>query len=230
MTSEPIIRLNEVSVRYGRALALDGLDLEVRSGEMLALVGPSGAGKSTTLRVLVGQIAPSSGRVTMVGRDLGRDWASLKGLFGYVPDRDNHFDEFSGRGNLRFFADLYRVPHQRVEECLQLLELTEVADGMVQAYSLGMRRKLLLARALLHRPRLLFLDEPTANLDPHAAGLVRGILRDLADQGCTIVLATHDVPEAVELCDRVAVLRQGRLAAIGAPGVLQWEASCVATS
>lgn len=230
MSREPIIRLNDVCVRYGGVPALEGLNLELQAGEIMALLGPSGAGKSTTLRVLVGQVRPSRGRVTIAGRDATRGWHALKPLFGYVPDRDNHFEEFSGRGNLCFFARLYQVARERVEDCLELLELMDVADLPVDRYSLGMRRKLLLARALLHRPRLLFLDEPTANLDPRAAGLVCRALRGLADQGCTVILATHDLPQANEICDRVAVLQRGRLAALGRPDVLQLEPSCVAIS
>ncbi len=229
MLLEPIVQLNEVCVHHGGTLALDRLTLEVRRGEMLALLGPSGAGKSTTLRVLVGQVRPSSGFVTVAGRDLRRDWPSLKGIFGYVPDRDNHFEELSGRDNLSFFASLYQVGPDRVEDCLKDLRLMEVADKHVQAYSLGMRRKLLLARALLHRPRVLYLDEPTANLDPGAAALVCRLLRTQADGGCTVILATHHLPEAMELCDRVAVLRGGRLTALGTPDVLQSESSCVVT-
>jgi len=215
--TEPILRLEGVTVRYGPATALDGLDLEVRSGECLGLLGPSGAGKSTTLRVLTGQVRPSAGCVTVAGRDLGRAWTSLKPLFGYMPDRDNHFEEFSARRNLHIFAGLYGVTRARVEDCLRLVELTDAADVPVRAYSLGMRRKLLLARTLLHRPRLLYLDEPTANLDAHAADLVRRTLRSLADDGCTIVLATHNLPEAETLCDRVAVLARGRLTWDGLP-------------
>ena len=213
MGSEPIIRLEHLTVRYGRSLALDGLDLELSPGELVGLLGPSGAGKSTTLRVLTGQIRPSGGRVTVAGHDLRRDWTAVKPLFGYVPDRDNHFEEFSGRQNLRIFAGLYQVPRGRVEECLRLLELTDVAAVPVRAYSLGMRRKLLLARALLHRPRLLYLDEPTANLDHRAADLVRHLLRDVVDDGGTVILATHNQAEVETLCDRVAFLAHGRLAA-----------------
>jgi ABC-type multidrug transport system ATPase subunit len=215
--TEPILRLDGITVRYGTATALDGLDLELASGELLGLLGASGAGKSTTLRVLTGQVRPCRGRVTVLGLDLAQDWAALKASFGYVPDKDNHFEEFSARRNLQFFAGLYGVCRGRVDECLGLLDLTDAADVPVRSFSLGMRRKLLLARALLHRPRLLYLDEPTANLDAHAADLVRDTLRSLAAEGCTTVLATHNLAEAEALCDRVAVLKQGRLAALGAP-------------
>src|SRR5205823_9989064 len=126
-------------------------------------------------------------RVTTLGHDVVHDWATVKPLFGYVPDRENHFEEFTGRQNLSFFAGLYRVPPARVDECLQLVELSDAADVVVRGYSLGMRRKLLLARALLHQPRLLYLDEPTANLDVHSAAVVRRILRELVAAGGTVL-------------------------------------------
>src|SRR5439155_19970336 len=157
-----------------------------------------GAGKSSTLRVLIGQRPPSGGHVTVLGRDVVRDWAAVKPLFGYVPDRENHFEEFTGRYNLTFFADLYGAPRTRVVECLRRVELDEAADLPVRAYSLGMRRKLLLARALVHRPRLLYLDEPTANLDVHSAQRVRRLLRELVAEGCTVLLTTHNLEEAEE--------------------------------
>jgi ABC-type multidrug transport system ATPase subunit len=168
MSPDSVIRLDALTVRYGSFVAVDRLDLELRAGELFGLLGPNGAGKSSTLRVLIGQRPPTEGRVTVLGHDVVRDWAAVKPLFGYVPDRENHFEEFTGRGNLEFFAGLYAVSHGRVDECLARVELDEAADLPVRAYSLGMRRKLLLARALLHRPRLLYLDEPTANLDIHS--------------------------------------------------------------
>jgi ABC-type multidrug transport system ATPase subunit len=145
---EPIVRLERLVVAYGSFVAVDGLDLEVGRGEVFGLLGPNGAGKSSTLRVLIGQRWPSGGRATVAGLDIVCDWDRIKSLFGYVPDRENHFEEFSGRRNLQLFADLYQVPRGRVVECLDLVELSEAADLPVRAYSLGMRRKLLLARAL----------------------------------------------------------------------------------
>jgi ABC-type multidrug transport system ATPase subunit len=216
MPPEPIVRLEAITVRYGSFVALDGLDLDLHRGEVVGLLGPNGAGKSTTLRVLVGQQRPSSGRVRVAGYDLTRDWAAVKPLFGYVPDRANHFEEFSGRRNLRLFAGLYGLPSGRADECLDQVGLAEAGDVPVRAYSLGMRRKLLLARALLHRPRLLYLDEPTANLDAPSAARVRELLRGLAAAGCTVLLTTHDLAEAEEVCDRVAVLGRGRLVSLGA--------------
>jgi ABC-type multidrug transport system ATPase subunit len=215
--SEPILCLDKLTVRYGNFLAVDGLDLELKRGELFGLLGPNGAGKSTTLRVLIGQRQPSSGRVTLAGLDVVRDWQKIKPLFGYVPDRENHFEEFTGWRNLTFFAELYGVDQRRVQECLALVELSDAAKLPVKAYSLGMRRKLLLARALLHRPRLLYLDEPSANLDIHSIEVVHRILRALTAEGVTVLMTTHNMPEVEQVCDRVAILCKGRLVALDSP-------------
>jgi ABC-type multidrug transport system ATPase subunit len=198
-------------------VAVDGLSLELPAGEVFGLLGPNGAGKTSTLRVLIGQRRPSAGRVTVLGRDVVRDWQAVKPLFGYVPDRENHFEEFTGRRNLQLFAALYGVEPRRVDECLALVELSEAADLPVRAYSLGMRRKLLLARALLHRPRLLYLDEPTANLDAHSTELVHRVLGQLRGEGVTVVLTTHDMVEVEQVCDRVGILCRGKLVALDSP-------------
>src|SRR5205823_12537455 len=150
-----------------------------------------------------------------------RDWQAVKPLFGYVPDRENHFEEFTGLRNLQLFADLYGAERRRIDECLALVELSEAGHLPVRAYSLGMRRKLLLARAVLHRPPLLYLDEPTANLDIHSAGLVRRILRELVAGGGTVLLTTHNMQEVEEICDRVAILCRGRLVALDTPLALR---------
>jgi ABC-type multidrug transport system ATPase subunit len=220
---EPLIRISGLTVRYGSFVAVDALDLQLNRGELFGLLGPNGAGKSSTIRVLIGQQRPSGGRVTVAGHDVVRDWATIKPLFGYVPDRENHFEEFTGRRNLLIFAGLYRVPVERVDECLARVELTDAADVKVRGYSLGMRRKLLLARALLHRPPLLYLDEPTANLDVHSAAIVRRILREHVAEGGTVLLTTHNMQEVEEVCDRVAILCRGRLVALDTPLALRQE-------
>lgn len=223
MTSEPILRLDQLTVRYGDFVAVDHLDLELKPGELFGLLGPNGAGKSSTLRVLIGQRRPSSGRVTVAGLDVVRDWQPIKSLFGYVPDRENHFEEFTGRRNLRLFAGLYGVGVGRIQECLDMVELDEAADLPVRGYSLGMRRKLLLARALLHRPRLLYLDEPSANLDIHSTAVVHRILRALLAEGVTVLLTTHNMQEVEKVCDRVAILCRGKLVALDSPLNLRRE-------
>lgn len=221
MTPDAILRLTDLTVRYGAFRAVDRLNLELRPGELFGLLGPNGAGKSSTLRVLIGQRRPNGGSVAVAGLDIVRDWQQIKPLFGYVPDRENHFEEFSGRRNLQIFAGLYGVAAERVEECLDLVELSEAAHLPVRAYSLGMRRKLLLARALLHRPRLLYLDEPSANLDIHSTAVVHRILRALTAEGVTVLLTTHNMREVEEVCDRVAILCRGRLIALDSPLALR---------
>jgi ABC-2 type transport system ATP-binding protein len=223
--SHEVVRLEKLVVRYGSFVAVDGLDLELGAGELFGLLGPNGAGKSSTLRVLIGQQPPADGNVSVFGQDIVRHWARIKPLFGYVPDRENHFEEFSGRQNLKLFAGLYRVPTRRIDDCLARVELEEAADLPVRGYSLGMRRKLLLARSLLHQPRLLYLDEPTANLDIHSAELVRRTLRDLTAEGCTVLLTTHNMDEVEAICDRVAILCRGRLVALDSPLALRQQHS-----
>ena len=146
-----------------------------------------------------------------------RQFDRIKPLFGYVPDTENHLEEFTGRENLELYARLYDIPLAEVGRSLAKLELTEAADLPVHTYSKGMRRKLLIAREILHRPRILYLDEPTANLDAHSTDLVRRLLRELAANGTTVFLTTHDMLEVEEICDRVAILCRGRLVECDTP-------------
>ena len=212
-----MIRLNGLRVLYGSFAAVDGLDLDIRGGELFGLLGPNGAGKSTTIRVLIGQRLPSAGSVSVMGLDVVRDWAKIKPQFGYVPDRENHFEEFTGRRNLEFFGSLYGVPKRRAQDVLEMVELDEAADLPVRGYSLGMRKKLLLARALLHEPPILYLDEPTANLDIHSAEVVHRILRERVKHGATIIMTTHDMDEVEKICDRVGIVCRGKLVALDSP-------------
>jgi ABC-type multidrug transport system ATPase subunit len=216
-----MIRLTGLVVRYGSYVAVDGLDLDLYRGELFGLLGPNGAGKSTTVRVLIGQRRADSGHVTVGGFDVARQWHRVKPLFGYVPDRDNHFDEFTGRRNLQFFADLYAAPRRRVDECLCVVELQEAADLPVKGYSMGMKKKLLLARALLHDPPVMYLDEPTANLDAHSCAIVHRILRERVKAGHTVLLTTHNMNEVEAICDRVGILARGKLIALDSPLVLR---------
>lgn len=219
--SEVVIRLEKLRVQYGSFVAVDGLDLELMRGELFGLLGPNGAGKSTTVRILIGQFHPSAGRVIVCGHDVVQDWRIIKPFFGYVPDRDNHFDEFTGRRNLQFFAGLYDVPRSRIDECLKMVELQEAADVPVRGYSMGMRKKLLLARALLHKPQIMYLDEPTANLDVHSSAIVHRLLRQHVSEGGTVLLTTHNMQEVEAICDRVAILNRGKLIALDTPLALK---------
>ena len=211
------IVIDELTVKYGSFTAVDRLTLSVRSGELFGFLGPNGAGKSTTIRVLIGARVPTSGRVEIAGHPLPRGFAKVKPLFGYVPDSENHVEEFSGRENLVLFAKLYGVPLSVVDDALARLELSEAANLPVRAYSKGMRKKLLIAREILHRPKILYLDEPTANLDRHSTEVVRKLLRELAASGTTVFLTTHDMEEVEQICDRVAILCRGRLVECDTP-------------
>src|SRR5437868_5525908 len=218
-----MIRISGLRVLYGSFAAVDGLDLDIRRGELFGLLGPNGAGKSTTIRVLIGQRYPSAGGVSVAGFDVVREWAKIKPQFGYVPDRENHFEEFTGRRNLEFFGRLYAVPRLRVNDVLRMVELDEAADLPVRGYSLGMRKKLLLARALLHEPPVLYLDEPTANLDIHAAEVVHRILRERVRHGATVIMTTHNMDEVEKICDRVGIVCRGKLVALDSPLALKQE-------
>lgn len=223
MHDDAVIEIEGLTVRFGAFTAVDNLGLRVPRGELFGLLGPNGAGKSTTIKVLIGQRQPTAGRVRVFGHDIVRDWALIKPKFGYVPDRENHFEEFTGRRNLQIFAGLYGVNPERIKTCLKMVELDEAGDVRVRGYSMGMKKKLLIARALLHQPALLYLDEPTANLDVHSAAIIHRILRELLRAGTTIVLTTHDMREVQEMCDRVAILCRGKLIALDSPLALRQQ-------
>ncbi len=215
--SNASILLENLTIRYGAFVAVDGLSLTVKPGEVFGLLGPNGAGKTTTFLCLTHQVPISAGRALVLGHDVARDFAGLKPRFGYVPDVENHFDEFTAAQNLRIYADLYQAPRGRIDECLEMVELSREKHIPVRAYSKGMRKKLLLARALLHQPELLLLDEPTANLDVHSTELIRGIIQDLAKKGTTVFLTTHNMHEVEQVCERVAIINHGRLIDLDSP-------------
>ncbi len=215
--SDSSILLENLTIRYGAFTAVDGLSLAVKPGEVFGLLGPNGAGKTTTFLCLTHQVPISDGKAVVLGHDVARDFAALKPRFGYVPDVENHFDEFTAAQNLRLYADLYRTPRRRIDECLEMVELSREKHIPVRAFSKGMRKKLLLARELLHQPELLLLDEPTANLDVHSTELIRGIIQDLAKKGATVFLTTHNMHEVEQVCDRVAIINHGRLIDLDSP-------------
>jgi ABC-2 type transport system ATP-binding protein len=215
-----LIKIDQLVVRYGDFTAVDGLSLSVRPGELFGFLGPNGAGKSTTMKVLIGVLRPSSGTVEIAGCRIPAQLEKIKPIFGYVPDTENHIEEFTGRQNLELFADLYSVSRHVVDEMLLRLELDEAADVLVRGYSKGMRKKLLLARELLHSPKILYLDESTANLDSHSTELVRRMLRSLTESGVTVFVTTHNMEEVEEICDRVAILSHGKLIECDTPGSL----------
>lgn len=212
-----MIEIENLTVRYKRFTAVDRLSLSVARGELFGFLGPNGAGKTTTIKVLTGQLTPSEGTARVAGLDVTSELDALKPRFGYVPDVDNHFEEFTAQRNLELFADFYGVPHDRIDAFLAMVELEDVRGIAVRNFSKGMKKKLLLARELLHDPDVLYLDEPTANLDVHSAQRVRTLLKRLTTEGKTVFMTTHDMSEAEEVCDRVAILNQGRLVTVDTP-------------
>ena len=211
------IEIEDLEIRYGNFVAVERLSLSVSPGEAFGLLGPNGAGKTTTFSCLTRQVSIAAGRVAILGHDVQREFDAVKARFGYVPDADNHFDEFTASQNLTLFADLYQAPRERVRSCLETVELLREKDLPVGAFSKGMRKKLLLARELLHEPDVLLLDEPTANLDVHSTELIRDVIGELCAKGVTVLMTTHNMHEVEQVCDRVAIISHGRLVALDSP-------------
>jgi ABC-2 type transport system ATP-binding protein len=217
----PMIAVEDLSKRYGDVIAVDGISFSVCAGEVFSLLGHNGAGKTTTIRMLTGQARPTGGRATVAGRDVVSERDGFKPVINLVSEDQNLYERMSGRQNLEFFAELYRQPRSRVDELLDLIGLREAAPRRVKTYSGGMKQRLLIARALVNRPRVLFLDEPTAGLDPVSAREVHRIVTDLSRQGTTVFLTTHYMEEADQLSDRVAFLAHGRIVALDTPRELK---------
>ncbi|MCL4455064.1 MAG: ABC transporter ATP-binding protein [Deinococcus sp.] len=219
-----MIRLEDLSKRYGKFWALEGLSLEVSPGETLAVLGPNGAGKSTAIKAIVGLLRPTRGRALVGGVDVWKEPVKAKMLFGYVPDRPYLYGKLSGVELLRFAAGVYRLDNSkadsRIEELLAKFRLDRFASGLIETYSHGMRQKLSLAMSLLHQPPVLILDEPMVGLDPHAAKLVKDLLRNYSKTGRAVLYATHQLHLVEQVADRVALVHQGKLMAHGSPSEL----------
>jgi ABC-2 type transport system ATP-binding protein len=223
--STPVIQISSLSRRFGEKNAVDHLTLEVQAGEIFGFLGHNGAGKTTTVRLLNGVLEPTSGNAKVLGLDTQTEGPALRARTGVLTETPSLDERLTARDNLSFYADLYNVPHAEVAERVNYLltefELADRADDKVGAYSKGMKQRLALARALLHKPEVLFLDEPTAALDPVAARHVHTLVENLARrEGCTVFLCTHNLVEAQNLCDRVAVMQHGCLIALGTPSDL----------
>jgi ABC-type multidrug transport system ATPase subunit/pimeloyl-ACP methyl ester carboxylesterase len=217
------IEVQNLTRSYNGLRAVDGISFTVEPGEIFGFLGPNGAGKTTTIKMLTGQLRPTSGEAQVMGCDVVEEREQLKPLIGVVFDSQNIYERSSGRDNLRFYARLYRIKKARVEEVLAQVDLTDRARDKVNTYSNGMKQRLVIARALLHRPKVLFLDEPTRGLDPNVARGIRAVVVDLAKNGMTVFLTTHYMEEADQLSDRVAIINQGRIVALDTPERLKAE-------
>ena len=215
------VEVRDLRKHYGAVRAVDGISFSVAEGEVFGLLGHNGAGKTTTIRVLTGRARPTDGTATVLGNDVVHSRDAIRPLINLVFEEQNLYERMSGRDNLRLFATLYGAPLKRVDELLELVGLREAARRAVKTYSTGMKQRLLVARALVNRPRVLFLDEPTRGLDPTSARELRTVIANLASESVTIVLTTHYMEEADELCGRVAFLSQGKIVALDSPRELK---------
>jgi ABC-2 type transport system ATP-binding protein len=215
-----MIRIENLSKRFGGFTALQDLNLHVRRGEVFGFLGPNGAGKTTTMKIIVGLMRPTSGSVRVAGMDVAAESIRTRRLIGYIPDHPFLYEKLSGWEFLRFIAGVYGMEptsaERRSGELLRLFELSDWADELIESYSHGMKQRLIMAAALLHRPELVVVDEPMVGLDPRGAVLVKTIFRNLCASGQgSVFLSTHTLEVAEDLCDRVAILHRGRVVAQG---------------
>ena len=215
------VEVVDLAKHYGSIRAVDGISFSIRQGEIFGLLGHNGAGKTTTIRMLTGRTRPTSGRASIAGFDVVDDLNTIKPIINLVFEDANLYERLTGWDNLAVFARLYGVPTSRVDELLDLVKLTDARDQRVKGYSTGMKQRVLIARALINSPRVIFFDEPTRGLDPASARELRQIILDMAHNGTTVFLTTHYMDEADELCDRVAFLKAGKIVALDTPQELK---------
>jgi ABC-2 type transport system ATP-binding protein len=214
-----MIETENLSRRYGAKMALHQLNLRVAAGEILGFLGPNGAGKSTTVKILTGMIKPDGGRARVAGFDVARDPFEVKKRIGYVPESAALYESLSAREYLELIASLYHLPASgaahRIEDMLQRFDLAHAIDQRLSEFSKGMKQKVLIASALMHRPEVLFLDEPLTGLDANAALVVKELIRGLAAQGRTIFFCSHVLEVVERICTRIVIINQGQVIADG---------------
>lgn len=223
-----MIRLHELKKNYGSFEALKGLNLSVARGTLYGLLGPNGAGKTTALRIIAGILEPTSGRVLIGGHDVQDDPETAKRVLGYIPDRPFIYEKLTGAEFLRFVAGLWGQDgaevERRIAELLDLWELGPWRDELLEAYSHGMRQKLIISSALIHRPDVIIVDEPMVGLDPKAARILKDLFRGYVSRGGTILMSTHALEIAEALCDSIAIIQDGTIRAEGSIEELRAEA------
>ncbi len=229
MSSPHAVILNNVTKRYNELVAVNNINLTIETGEIFALLGPNGSGKSTTLKMLMGLLQPTAGSVNVLGLDVQKDPVAVKRQVGYVPESPDVYEFLTGIEYLDFIGDIYGVPpaekQQRITEYLKALQLEGREGDMINSYSDGMKKKISLISAFLHRPKLLILDEPLNALDPRSARIVKDYLQSLKAQGVTTILSTHVLEIAEAVCDRIAIMYQGNILALGNMTELRQKAS-----
>jgi ABC-2 type transport system ATP-binding protein len=214
-----MIRLTDLTKKYGSFTAVDGISLAIPRGEVFGFLGPNGAGKTTTMRMIAGILQPTAGRIEIAGDDLARDPIRAKTRLGFIPDRPFVYDKLTGAEFLRFVAALYgqdgEAVERRMAELLDLFELTPWKDELVESYSHGMRQKLIISSALLHRPEAIVVDEPMVGLDPKGQKFLKDLFRAFVARGGTVLMSTHTLDTVEEMCDRIGIISGGKILACG---------------
>jgi len=221
-----IIRLTGLTKLFKGFRAVDNLNLNVREGIVFGFLGPNGAGKTTTIRMLAGILEPSEGKIVINGDDISDKPSEVKRCTGFIPDRPFLYEKLTGIEFLHFLGGLYSLNHssrldERIVELLMLFDLNHWGDELIESYSHGMKQRLVMCGALLHRPKLLIVDEPMVGLDPKGAKLVKDIFRDQAQNGTTVFMSTHSLAVAQEVCQEIAIIQAGKIIAAGTPEELK---------
>ncbi len=223
-----MIQLEHLTKRYGAFTAVDDLNLQLSEGEIFGFLGPNGAGKTTTIRMMMGLLKPTAGRIRLGGHDLATAPLAAKAISTFVPDRPFVYEKLTGREFLHFVGGLYRVPEElyreRASESLDFFRLSDWGDELVENYSHGMKQRLVVAAALLPDPKILVVDEPMVGMDPIGARMFKALLRSLTLKGKTVFMSTHSLEVAEELCDRIGIILGGKLIALGTLDELQRQA------
>ncbi|WP_331619941.1 ABC transporter ATP-binding protein [Vallitalea guaymasensis] len=218
---EKIIEMNNIEKHFKQNRVLKGINFSVEQGEIFGFLGPSGAGKTTTIKILTAQLIPSSGEVRLFGNNIKSIKNNIFQQIGILSDNSGVYERLSVQDNLKIFADIYNVDKKQVDIILERVDLLKDKKKVVKKLSRGMKQRLMLARTLIHKPKLLFLDEPTSSLDPGTANEIHKLLLELNQEGTTIFLTTHRMEEADKLCNRVAFLNNGEIVEVGNPEKLK---------
>jgi len=223
-----MIELKNITKKYDEFIAVNNLNLSVKKGEIFGFIGPNGAGKTTTIKIMGGILAPTSGTVIIGGVSMDKNPEKAKSKIGFIPDRPYLYEKLTGMEFLRFTADLYNVDEKtffrKAEEKLGLFSLTDWTDELIEAYSHGMKQRLIMASALIHDPEVIIVDEPTVGLDPAAVKMLKELFKRLAREGVTIFMSTHTLKVAEDICDRIGIIRKGEMIAAGTAEDLKREA------
>ena len=223
-----MIELKDLTKKYSDIMAVDNINLFIPKGEIFGFIGPNGAGKMTTINMLGGILAPTSGTVAICGIDMEENPEKAKSKIGFIPDRPYLYEKLTGMEFLRFTADLYGVDEdaflRKAREKLEMFSLTDWSDEHIESYSHGMKQRLVMAAALLHDPEVIIVDEPMVGLDPVAINLVKNLFQRLAKQGVTVLMSTHTLKVAEDVCDRIGIIHKGSLIALGTINDLKRDA------